>query len=70
MGQPDGYGMDGRMLFHGALVALRQGSGISTRRKVVAKSVYQGIVTCAANNRILRIPYCCGTLPGRHCGGQ
>jgi hypothetical protein len=44
--------MESRMLlFHVALFALRQGSGVHTRREVVAKSVYRGIVTCAANNK-------------------
>ena len=56
MGQPNGYGMESRMLFYGALSALRQDSGVPTRRKVAAKSVYQGIVTRAARNAIVRLP--------------
>jgi hypothetical protein len=48
--------MESITLFHVALSALRQGSGVHTRRKVVAKSVYQGIVTRAAINGILRLP--------------
>jgi hypothetical protein len=43
--------MESRTLFQVALFALRQGSGIHTRRKVVAKSVYRGIITCATNNK-------------------
>jgi hypothetical protein len=56
--------MEYMMLFHGALAALRQGSGVPTRRKVDAKSVYQGIVTRAANNTEPVFPYCCGSCPG------
>jgi hypothetical protein len=42
--QPDGYDMESMaMPFHMAFSAPRQGSGIHTRRKVVAKSVYRGI---------------------------